>query len=246
MTATETMVADIRLPGGARDAHIAAAEAMVRRLAAAFPAAGVGITGSVGMGVHRPESDLDVVLVDASFRRDMQFATVSEGIPTAVVCLRPAFDAERERRWMLASGGDVRVVSMVRSAFVARDPEGVLRGMQRAVGRMDEERRTRRDELVQVRREDGLKMIRALRGGTPMSDEHLQMQLFAAIVDGWYLRHGLAMDTRQASERMLETIAGHDATLFALLRRAIPLTHASMALLLRAYDHVFEPGPAEG
>lgn len=245
MTATETTVTDVRLPGGPGGAHIAAAEAMVRRLATAFPAAGVGITGSVGMGVHRPESDLDMVLVDASFRRDMQFATVSQGIPTAVVCLRPAFDAERERRWMLASGGDVRVVSMVRSAFVAWDPEGVLQGMQHAVARLDEERRTRRDALVQVRREDGLKMIHALRGGTPMSDEHLQMQLFAAIVDGWYLGHGLAMDTRQASERMLETIAGRDAPLFSLLRRAIPLTQASMALLLRAFDHVFEPGPAQ-
>lgn len=244
MAVTDTPAADIRLPDLPRDAHLAAAEAMLRRLAAAFPAAGLGITGSLAMGVHRPASDLDMVMVDASFRRDMQFATVSEGIPTAVVCLRPAFDAERERRWMLAAGGDVRVVSMVRSAFVARDPEGVLGEMQRTVARLDAERLARRDELVAVRREEGLKLVRALRGGTPASDEHLQMKLFAAIVDGWYLKHGLAMETKQASERMLETIAGRDAPLFQLLRGAIPLAHASMPLLLRAFDYVFEPGPA--
>lgn len=244
MTLTHAAADGIRLPDLPRDAHVAAADAMLRRLAAAFPSAGLGITGSLGMGVHKPGSDLDMVMVDASFRRDMQFATVSEGIPTAVLCLRPRFDAGRERRWMLASGGDVRVVSMVRSAFVARDPEGVLGEMQRTVALLDAERRTRRDELVAVRREEGLGMVRALRGGTPSSDEHLQMQLFAAIVDGWFLRHGLAMETRQASERMLETIAAHDAPLFHLLRGAIPLTHASMPLLLRAFDHVFEPGPA--
>jgi hypothetical protein len=243
MTSIET-TADIRLPDLPRDAHVVAAEAMLRRLAGAFPAAGLGITGSLGMGLHRPESDVDMVMVDASFRRDMQFATVSEGIPTAVVCLRPGFDAERERRWMLASGGDVRVVSMVRSAFVARDPMGVLGGMQRTVQRLDRERRERRDALVAVRREEGLALVRALRGGTTASDEHLQMQLFAAIVDGWLLRHGLSMDTRQESERMLETIAARDPALHALLRRAVPLAHASMARLLRAFDHVFAPRPA--
>jgi hypothetical protein len=217
---------------------------MLVRLAAAFPDAGLGITGSVAMGAHRPESDLDLVMVDASFRRDMQFATVSEGIPTAVVCLRPHFDAERERRWMLASAGDVRIVSMVRSAFVARDPAGVLGGMQRVVERLDGDRLARRDELVAIRRQEGLECVRALRGGTGASDEHLQMRLMAAIVDGWYLEHGLAMETRQASERMLDFIAARDTSLFALLRGAIPLTHASLALLLRAFDHVFQPGPA--
>jgi hypothetical protein len=174
----------------------------------------------------------------------MQFATVSEGVRTAVVCLRPDFDARRERRWMLASGGDERMVSMVRSAFVARDPSGALGAMQRTVARLDRERRTRRDELVAARRDDGLAAVRALHGGSGASDEHLQMQLFTAIVEGWYLTHGLAMDTRQESERMLDTVAGRDAPLYALLRRAVPLTHAAMAPLLRAFDHVFAPGGA--
>jgi hypothetical protein len=191
------------------------------------------------MGMHKPGSDLDLVVVDESFRRDMQFATVSEGVPCAVVCLRPAFDAERELRWMLASGGDVRLVSMVRSAFVARDPAGALGGMQRAVARHDAQRLTRRDELAAIRRDDALAAIRALHGGSPDSDEQLQMRLFDAVVDGWYLKRGMAMDTRQASERMLETIAAHDSALGALLRRAVPLTHAAMAPLLRAADLVF-------
>jgi hypothetical protein len=242
MTALEP-AADIRLPDGPHDAHLAAAEAMLRRLAAAFPAAGLGITGSVGMGTQGPGSDLDMVMVDASFRRDMQFATHSEGIPTAVVCLRPRFDADRERRWMLASGSDVRIVSMVRSAFVARDPAGVLGEMQRTVARLDGERVSRREQLAAVRREDAMKLVRALQGGSNASDEHLQIQLFDAVVDGWYLRQGLSMNTRQASERMLETIAARDPALHALLLRAIPLTHAALAPLLRAVDHVY---PAAG
>jgi hypothetical protein len=240
MSAVDSAAAgEIVLPAFPRDAHLSAAEAMLRRLAAAFPDAGLGITGSLGTGTHGPGSDIDLVMADASFRRDMQFATMAGGIPVAVVCLRPRFDAERERRWMLASGGDVRIVSMVRSAFVARDPAGALAEMQRTVARLDAERRTRRDELVAVRREDALARVHALHGGTPASDEHLQMELFDAIVDGWFLKHGLAMDTRQESERMLETIAARDPVLHDLLRRAIPLTRRSMAPLLRAVDHVF-------
>jgi hypothetical protein len=241
MTGPPSAPGEVVLPAFARDAHVVAAEAMLRRLAAAFPAAGLGITGSLATGTHRPGSDVDLVVVDESFRRDIQFATVSEGIPTAVVCFRPHLDAERERRWTLASGGDVRVVSMVRSAFVARDPHAVLGEMQRTVARLDRERLERRGELAAIRRDEGLALIRALHGGGPTGDEHLQLQLLIAIVDSWFLLRGLAMETREASERMLETIAAHDAPLSGLLCRAVPLTHGSLAPLLRAFDHVFAP-----
>jgi hypothetical protein len=221
-----------------------AAEAMLSRLAASFPAAGLGITGSVGTGTHGEGSDLDLVVVDAAFKREMQFATVSEGISTAILCLHPGFDARRELRWTLAAGGDVVMVSMVRTAFVARDPAGYLREMQRTAARLDESRRTRRDELVALRGEHALSAVRMLHAGTGPGDEHLQLELFSAVVDGWFLQRGLAMNTRQEVERILETIAGHDAALAAWLRRAVPLTHASMAPLLRAVDHVFRPVPA--
>jgi hypothetical protein len=238
MTAPTPPERDLLVPGLPRDAHGVAAEAMLRRLAAAFPQAGLGLTGSVATGTHGAESDLDLVMVDAGFRRDMQFATVSEGIRTAVLCLRPELDEEQERRWMLAAGGDVRMVSMVRSAVVTRDPAGVLGELQRTIARLDRERRTRREELVADRRAHALAAVRALHGGGA-SDEHLQLELFTTIVDGWFLRRGLAMDTRQESERMLETIAGHDAALSALLREAVPLTQRSLAPLLRAVDYVF-------
>jgi hypothetical protein len=239
MTTSALSVHALRLPDHPRDAHLAAAETMLGRLAAAFPDAGLGLTGSVATGTHGPGSDLDLVVVDASFRREAQFATVSEGIRTAVVCLRPHFNAERERRWMQASDADVPLLSMVRSAFVARDPAGVLGPVQRTLARLDGERRTRHDELVAVRREEALAVVRALYGGSGASDEHLQMELFKAIVDGWCLTHGLAVHTRQEAERMLITIASRDAPLSALLRQAVPLTHASMGPLLRAVDHVF-------
>lgn len=235
---------EFRLPSDSRDAHTVAAEAMLHHLAASFPDAGLGITGSVATGTHGPGSDLDLVVVDASFEREMQFAPVSQGIRTAIVCLRPAFDAEREQRWMLAAGSDLVIASMVRGAFVARDPAGCLASMQHTVARLDAARRTRSDELVAMRREHARATVRALASGGGASAEHLQLDLFAAIVDGWTLRQGLVVDTRQASEQVLDAIAGRDAPLFALLRAAIPLTRASLTPLLRAADHVFGPGHA--
>jgi len=245
MTAPELASPALHLPPHPRDAHVEAADALLRRLAVAFPAAGLGITGSVAAGTHGPASDVDLVMVDGSFRRDMQFATVSRGVRCAIVSLRPGLGAERERRWMLQSAGDMHIVSMVRSAFVARDPAGVLGEMQRTVARLDAERITRRDELVALRHADALAAIRALHGGTADSDERLQLRLFSAVVDGWFLSRGLMMETRHATERMLGTIAAHDPALAALLHRAIPLTHAAMAPLLRAADHVFGAQPPD-
>lgn len=219
---------------------------MLYRLATAFPRAGLGVTGSVATGTHTPASDLDLVVVDASFRREMQFATKSEGIRTAIVCLRPTFDAERERRWMLAAGGDVQITSMVRSAFVARDPDGVLEEMQRTLARLDETRRTQREELIAMRREHVFAAVRALHGESGAGAEHLQLELFSAVVDGWCLRQGLAIQARQDAERILDTIAESDASLFALLREAIPLRHTSMAPLLQAVNQVFGPDRGQG
>jgi hypothetical protein len=241
MTASATLFDSLLLPEAVRDAHIVAAEAMLSRLAGSFPVAGLGITGSVGTGTHREGSDLDLVVVDASFKREMQFATTSEGISTAILCLHPGFDPKRELRWTLAAGGDVVMVAMVRSAFIARDPAGHLREVQRTVTRLDEARRTRRDELIALRAEHALSAVRMLHAGTGPSDEHLQLELFFAVVDGWFLQHGLPMETQPKTKWILETIAERDTTLSALLRSAVPLTHGSMAPLLRAVDHVFGP-----
>lgn len=230
-------------PGASRDAHAAAAESMLGHLAAAFPRAGLGVTGSVSTGTHHAGSDLDLVMVDASFRRDMQFATVSEGIRTAVLCLRPGFDAERERRWMLAGGSDTAMVAMVRTAVVARDPAGCLRELQRTVARLDGERLARRDELIALRREHALAVRRALAEGRAADEQHLQLELFTTVTDGWFLREGMVIRSRQESREVLETIESCDAALAALLREAIPFTRASSAPLLRAADRVF--GPAE-
>ncbi|MBB6069474.1 hypothetical protein HNQ61_001089 [Longimicrobium terrae] len=229
------------LPDLPRDAHRAAAESVLGRLAARFPSAGLGVTGSVSTGTHTAESDLDLVVADASFRREMQFATRAEGVRTAILCLHPGFDAERERRWMLASGGDAAMVTMVRTAFVARDPAGWLAEMQRTVARLSGERHARRGELVALRRERALAAVRALAKGTEATDEQLQLELFAAVVEGWYLRKGLSMDSKRESARAIDVIAARDPELHQLLRRAIPITHGSMAPLLRAVDYVFEP-----
>jgi hypothetical protein len=229
----------IESPDVAPDAHVEAAEAMLARLAAAFPRAGLAVTGSVSTRTHHPESDVDLVMVDDSFRRDMQFSTVSEGIRTAVLCLRAGFDAERERRWMLAAGADAVTVAMVRSAVVARDPAGLFAGMQRTVARLDDERRMRRDELFILRREHARTVMRALGEGSGGANESLQLELCAAVVDGWLLREGRTIRSKQESERILETIEAADPALATLLRQAIPVTHDSLAPLLRAADGVF-------
>lgn len=230
---------EIFAPGTPRDAHVAAAEAMLGRLSAAFPRAGIGVTGSVSTGTHHAGSDLDLVMVDGSFRRDMQFATVSEEIRTAVLCLRPGPDAERERWWMLAAGADLVTAAMVRSAVVARDPAGWLAELQRAVVRLDGERAGRRDELVALRRDHAVKVMRALRSESGDRTESLQLELFAAVVDGWLLRERLEIRSKQESRQILETIETRDPALAALLRQAIPITRDSAAALLRAADGVF-------
>lgn len=226
----------------AADPHLRAAAVLLSRLADTFPEAGLGITGSVAAGTHRPDSDLDVVVVDGGFRREMQFATECEGVRAAILCLRPEFTPERERRWARASGGDARLVSMVRMTRVERDPRGWLAGMQEVIRRLEDVRVARREALLGELRGSAEALIHGLWSGSGR-DEHLQMQLLTALVDAWHLREGLVIRTRADGEEVFARIAARDPDLHALLRAAVPLTPSSMPHLLRAFDRVFRDPP---
>ena len=58
------------------------------------------------------------------------------------------------------------------------------------------------------------------------------------MVDGWFLREGLAVTSKQESRRTWRR-SKRDPALAALLHQAIPVTLQSAAWLLRAADHVF-------
>lgn len=232
---------DLRLPEGSGDAHIAAARGVLLHVASAFPLAGLAITGSVSRCTHTPDSDLDLIVADRSFRRDMQFAMRVHGVRTAVVCLQTRFTAERERRWMLAGGSDAKLVSMVRSARVVHDPSLAFRDLQRTVHRLDSCRLARRAELLAACRDDAGALVQGLRepGRTPRVVD--MVQLLARIIDGWRLREGLMDDSKERSRHTFAEIAERDPLLFERLRAAVPVTSESLPPLLQAFAVVFDP-----
>lgn len=219
------------------DRHQRAARRLVQHLGLLFPRAGIAVTGSVAKGTHRPQSDLDLVVVDPSFERDMQIATEAEGVSTAIICLRPHLDPKREQIWMLSSGGDARLVSMVRSARIVWDPESVFQVLQQTIARLDRERSALRAELLSLHRERASALIEALERAPRR--EPLLLRLMGTIIDGWCVSEGLLDDSKETARLIFEQITESDPHLGRLLHAAVPVTAVSAGILLQAAEHVF-------
>jgi hypothetical protein len=223
----------------AGDPHTRAARALASRLAAVFPRAGIGVTGSVAAGTHGADSDLDMVVVDAAFQHDAQCATRVNGIRASIVCLRLDGGPARAQGWALAAGGDARIVAMIRSVHAVHDPDAALEGLQRVVAACDAERVASRAGLLTVLRERAAALVRAL-DQTPLRAA-LLARLLNVILDGWCLKQGLTIDSKETDRRLFETIADADPALGELLCLALPLTSGSRPALLGAFDLVFGP-----
>jgi hypothetical protein len=221
----------------APERHLAAARAITALLAEEFPHAGIGITGSVAAGTHHSRSDLDIVVADSGFCRDVQFATSWNRIPVAIVCLRRGLLQEEGERWLLSSGGDVRITSMIRSAVIVRDPEGSLAELQRAFEELDAARAVSRSALMlaYARRADAL--VHAIAAAS--RPEPLLARLTTVVLDGWCVEHGVRLVSKLTSRELFEMIARDDPGLAELLGKAVPATTASLDPLQRAVDLVF-------
>ncbi|CAM2064772.1 Nucleotidyltransferase domain-containing protein [Sulfidibacter corallicola] len=73
------------------DRHLALAKELAELLRARFPEGSIGITGSVAKKSHRPESDIDFLLVDPGLAGNYQFVFVKDGIKINVLGLTPQF-----------------------------------------------------------------------------------------------------------------------------------------------------------
>lgn len=223
----------------AGDTHTRAAWHLASRLAAAFPRAGIGVTGSVAAGTHRADSDVDMVVVEASFQHDAQFATHVDGIHASIVCLRPDGGPPRAQGWALAAGGDARIAAMIRSARAVRDPDAALERLQRVVAACDAERVASKAGLLAILRDRAASLARAP-DQAPLREARLA-RLLNAILDGWCLKQGITIDSRETDRRLFATIAHADPALGEALRLALPVTAGSRFALLRAFDLVFGP-----
>lgn len=222
------------LSGRPDDPHTRAARATVAALARRFPRAGLAVAGSVARGTHRPGSDLDLLVVDAGFRRDVQVAGRHEGVHVAVVCLRAGDAPGRARRWML---GDAAVVAMVRTATVVRDPDGVIAALRQEVARIDQARLAEARALLDELHARAADLAR--RAGEPSAPgAALLTRLLGVLVDAWYLARGRTCDSKETYEQTFRAMAETDPGIYAVIRTALPVTASSAEPLLRAAEMI--------
>lgn len=192
------------------DAHAVLARRAGAVLAKRFPAAGVGVTGSVAAGRHHAGSDVDLLLVEPSFPRDLQFAFVVDGVRANVVAASP------ERLVARLEGDAHRFASMllgyVLGARTLHDPGGSLAGVRERAAAI----------LARRQREPGTILAAVLaRIGVLVDGGGAERAVAALLLDAWYLRRGRLLLEKRDAVRPFLIVAEEDADFSRLLSRLV-------------------------
>jgi len=191
------------------DRHAALLERAAEALAARFPTAGLGVTGSVAGGRHHAGSDLDLLVVDTAITRDWQMAFHADGVRVNVVCAHPDRFAAQMRADAPAFGA-VRA-SYVLSARTLRDPAGQLEALRGHARDAVALRHAARGELLAA-------LAAAARGRLARAGNVLDAWSASALmnaVEGAHLRAGRTALDKAEGNRPLEVLAREDPALHA-------------------------------
>jgi hypothetical protein len=222
----------------ATDPHLHAASAVLEGLALRFPDAGLAIAGSVAVGMHRPSSDVDLLVADPAFVRDMQWVLRERGIRLNLLCVSPPrFGRALRRR---AHQFVVPALAYVLSARVQRDPHGHLAALQRRAAAVLRRRTRHSDALLRLLEKRAASLVSNCGiGNAP----RLQRELISVAVDGWFLRFaaGMPMSKEEGTTPFLR-IAGVDPEFYSRIERALARWPDNTEDLIAVLLHVFPDG----
>jgi len=212
------------------DLHTAAGRAILTGLAETFPEAGIGLGGSVARGTHRSDSDIDVLVSDFAFDRDVQLSARTHGVKVAVLFLRAAGRPERVRRWELQAHGERRLITLVRTASILRDPRGALACIR---DEAETAAQTSSDDrgLADALRGEARRMAVALRAAPESVAPTVAARLAILLLETAMVRGGATSAHAKEEERTRRAvIATEHPALYALLRCATHPDHRDALL----------------
>ncbi|HET7229029.1 MAG TPA: nucleotidyltransferase domain-containing protein [Longimicrobium sp.] len=213
--------------------HAAIAAACADGLAARFPGAGIGLSGSVAEGRHTAASDVDLLVVDDAIARDHQAVFREQGIRVNVLCVHPARFAARIR-------GDAGRYAGIRLNFVLaarplRDPRGHLSALQDEARAVLHARTERRGEILESLRARIAPLIAAAPGP---DSERAMLDALPLLADALLLRRGQTARTK-AESRPFDALAAADPGAHALVQAALRGDEDPAPLLARLYTRAF-------
>jgi hypothetical protein len=192
------------------DPHAALCERALAALEARFPGAGIGVTGSFAAGRHHAGSDLDLVVVSPSVRRDWQMAFREQGVRVNVLCVHP----ERFAAQMRADAAAFAAIraSYLLSARAVSDPHGHLAALRDEARAAVALREHGRGELMRRLHRTALDLLAR---GAGTLDVWAVGALWTA-VEGAHLRAGRTALEKGDGNRPFQVLERHDPELHAL------------------------------
>lgn len=218
----------------AQDVHLAIVGRWVAALAERFPAAGVGVAGSVAAGRHGPDSDVDLLVADRSVRRGQQMVWTDEGVRVNMVCVHPdAFLALLHEDAHQFAG--VRL-SYVFGARVLRDPHGALAALREGAAAVLRGRQAERDLLLARLRERATIALGAV--DEPVAGPR-SMNVLWMLADAALLRAGRTALHKAEGLRPFDVLAEADAETYRAAEELLLRGAPPRPTLERAFAHVF-------
>jgi predicted nucleotidyltransferase len=211
-------------------------------LAVCLPKAGIAVSGSVANGTASDDSDIDLLLVDESIGRNLQFVSFVHETRISILSLNPRLLSRHWEVWTHQFNS--QHLSYIIDARIWCDPYGHLAKMRERASTIVTQIQ-RRDvnsiQNIQKQLEHAVSDVATL----VSTDQDLQLmyRTLQSALSFWFIKNAVVLLTKATGHRSLNVVRKVDPESHRLLAKCIPLQPGSKSLL-REYVQSLWPNNA--
>jgi len=170
-----------------------------------FPECGIGIAGSISLGKHTKKSDVDLLVIDKSFKKNMQCVFFKENsMETNLLCLNPNTLENRLNTWVKRFNG--QHITYINMCKIIYDPTNQLLELKKEALKY----------IKKVQTSD-VKIIKSLEEELQNIDEnnlHFINNYVTKLVSLWFIKNGIKNLSKEEDKSSFKIISAKDHKLY--------------------------------
>ncbi|PIQ09558.1 MAG: hypothetical protein COW71_05870 [Ignavibacteriales bacterium CG18_big_fil_WC_8_21_14_2_50_31_20] len=191
---------------------------IANRLKEIYPNCGIGIAGSISLDKHTKNSDVDLLVIDKSFPKNVQCVFFNKDhVETNLLFLNPNLLKERYKAWSIRFNG--QHITYIYMAKILYDPKNYLSNLKNDVKNLIDKVQTSNTALIETCTKDLIRYNNNL-----YSDKttfSYTINKLTALISLWFIYKGIKNLSKEDDKSSFQTIKKNDIVFYKLLKSVL-------------------------
>ncbi len=199
------------------DLHLKIVNDLTKKLKTNFPNAGIGISGSVAAKKHSRKSDIDLLLVDKTFKKNKQFTFFNYGVDINLLCLNPNLLENQISVWSFLFNS--QHLGYITSANIIFDPESSLGELKEKTKEIIIQRKSSAQQVLMIVEEQKEIIIKEIENNGCNCSK--SVELINLLISQWFLLEGILLNNKREHQNSFNLIKKYDYKMYESLKLAL-------------------------